>query len=252
MGKFGNNHDSLSLLEIFLLLKHFAEEKKGLVEGLSVQAIDSEHYDPIHYKTNKAAIFERIDYQIRLCKLVPARNRFERLVKFDVEEIIWFLPRIWEKLRDEKLFRNIFKVVRKKDFESIFDLVERLFNNPTYRETREIPPIYHNLFNKKFPEFLDNEYLSHMAKIIDVSEKILSINRSQKKELIDMKDPSRIPGDAKDVRKISDVCRILIRNSSEEVQLLKDLELWEVMKIDFMNLISMKAETITKREDSLV
>ena len=91
-----------------------------------------------------------------------------------------------------------------------------------------------------------------MSKIIDVSEKILSINRSQKKELIDMKDPSRIPGDAKDVRKISDVCRILIRNSSEEVQLLKDLELWEVMKIDFMNLISMKAETITKREDSLV
>ena len=263
VAKFREDSSNLSLVDAFLLLKHFAEEKKGLIEGLSVQATHLEHYNPAHYKSTKDAILERIGYQIKLSRLIPQKDMSKELSGFDVEEMVVFLSRVLDMLSNRDL-RERYQITNKKDFKNIMDILVNLKHNPRYIEDGIIPQIYINLFKKKFPGFLENEYRPYMAKIRGLSEEALSINRLQKREIIDMDDPSRVLALAREagiedinkiksiyrneIRKVSDICSRLMIGSLTEDRLFEKIEDLEVMKIGFMNSLIREAEEISKKE----
>ena len=103
-----------------------------------------------------------------------------------------------------------------------------------------------------------------MAKIRGLSEEALSINRLQKREIIDMDDPSRVLALAREagiedinkiksiyrneIRKVSDICSRLMIGSLTEDRLFEKVEDLEVMKIGFMNSLIREAEEISKKE----
>ena len=133
VAKFREDSSNLSLVDAFLLLKHFAEEKKGLIEGLSVQATHLEHYNPAHYKSTKDAILERIGYQIKLSRLIPQKDMSKELSGFDVEEMVVFLSRVLDMLSNRNL-RERYQITNKKDFKNIMDILVNLKHNPRYIE----------------------------------------------------------------------------------------------------------------------
>ena len=216
--KFQRDSSELSLVDAFLLLKHFAEEKKGLIEGFSVQATHLEHYNPTHYKSTKDAILERIDYQIKLSRLIPQKDMSKELSGFDVEEIVVFLSRISNMLGNTKI-REVCQIMAKKAFISMMDTLKELKYNRTYTEKGVVSPMYIHQFKKKFPVFLDNEYRAHIVKLIEFTKELLSINRLQKREILDMDDPSKVltlarEASIEDINKIKSIYKNEIRKKT--------------------------------------